>query len=190
VVSVVLILATLTFAQRTLAEPTQEEVFKSIQDNVGSPTDSRKFLLYVCFGGGVVILLALFSQRQKRELTPKPLNNHGKLLKEVMKGVPIRPREIRQLRMLADQTPLPGGKTVQDPLTMLLCPSVLARAVQNPRSKADRSVLQQVLRKIVMTNRQASLGAGTMKGDSQPRAGNQKARPVSPGRPSVDPRRR
>jgi len=183
--------AILTFAQLALAAPTQEEVFKSIQDNVGSSsTDSRKFLLYACVTGGVIILLALFSQRRKREVIPKALNNHGKLLKEIMKGVPVRPREVKQLKTLAEQTPIARGNTVQDPLTLLLCPSVLTKAVQNPRCKADRRVLQQVLRKIVMTNASARPANEPAKNQQQSRASNETARRVSPGGRSMAPRRR
>jgi hypothetical protein len=182
---VVAALAALTFAQRASAAPTQEEVFKSIQDNVGSPTDSRKFLLYVCVSGGVFILLALFSQRRQRQVIPRALNNHGKLLKEIMKGVPVRPREIKQLKTLTDQTQVPGGTTVQDPLTLLLCPSVLARAVQNPRCKADRRVLQQVLRKVLMTT-PAVPNAAAIPKRPQPRASNEKARRASPSGRAVN----
>lgn len=145
--------AVLSIARCSVADPpTQEQVFKSIQDNVRSSTDSRNFIVFLCVSGGVIIVLCLFRQREKRDAAPKAMNHHGKLLKEIMKSVPVRPREIKQLRLLAEQTPVPGSDTVHDPLTLLLCPSVLSKAVQNPRSKADRRVLQQVLRKTVMSN--------------------------------------
>src|SRR5688572_7821312 len=74
------------------AQPTQEEVFQSIKDNVGpSQTDYSKLLPYVLAGMGLVILLVLVSQRKRQETaTPKPLNHQGKLLREVLKTVPLR----------------------------------------------------------------------------------------------------
>lgn len=149
--------ATLAGAARSaVAVPTQEEVFRSIEQNVDSTPDdgspSNKPMLFLCIGGGVVILLAIFSQRQKREAVPRAINHQGKLIKEVARGLGVRPREMKQLKSLADQTMLPGGGTVSSPLTLMLCPSQLAKAAQNPRIKADRRVLQQVLRKMNQTS--------------------------------------
>ncbi len=187
VLSIIALLTILLASRCTLADPpTQEEVFKSIQDNVGSSTDSRKFTLYLCVTGGVIILLCLFSQRRKREISPVPLNHHGKLIKEIMKGVPVRPREIKQLKLVAEQTPVPGGDSVHNPLTMLLCPSLLSKAVQNPRSKADRRVLQQVLRKTVMINPAAQAAPGASRRPAPPTAN---ARRAVQGRVSSGPRR-
>jgi hypothetical protein len=132
--------------------PTQEEVFKSIQDNVGESADSGKVLMVLCAGGGFVILLAVFSQRNKREITPRTVNHQGKLLKEIGRGLSIRPKEMKQLKILAEQTSVPGAQTVNSPLTLLMCPSVLSKAVQNPRCKADRRILQQILRKTIAVN--------------------------------------
>ena len=44
-------------------------------------------------GAAVIILLALFTQRRKREFATKALNHQGKLLKEVLKTVPLRSAE-------------------------------------------------------------------------------------------------
>jgi len=145
-------LALLGGARIAAAAPTQEEVFKSIQDNVGDSADSGKVLMVLCVGGGFVILLAVFSQRNKREITPRTVNHQGRLLKEIGRGLSIRPKEMKQLKILAEQTSVPGGRTVNSPLTLLLCPSVLMKAVQNPRCKADRRVLQQILRKTIAVN--------------------------------------
>src|SRR4051812_29702261 len=65
-----------------LATPTQEEVFKSINENVGQSTEPGKFMALIFGAAGVVILLVLFSQRRKRDVAPRSLNHQGKLLKE------------------------------------------------------------------------------------------------------------
>src|SRR5918999_6291357 len=58
------------------AQPTPEDVFRSIKEKVGpSQTDYSKLLPYVLVGLGVVILGVLVSQRKRQETaTPKPLN--------------------------------------------------------------------------------------------------------------------
>jgi hypothetical protein len=183
-ISAVAALAALAVSRWAAANPTQEEVFKSIQDNVGSTVDYRKFLLFLCVACGAIILLSLFSHRRKREVVPRRVNHHGKLIKEIMKGLAVRPREIKQLKTLAEQTALPNGEFVHNPLTLLLCPSVLIKAVQNPRCKADRRVLQQVLRKSIATASTASVVQAISASISRPGvAVKEKARPVAPGRP-------
>ena len=125
-----------------LANPTQEEVFKSIQDNVGGTVDPKKFFGFICGVGGIVVLLAVISNRKKREVTPKVFNHQGKLLKEILRRVNLRPVEIRQLKMLAD------SQGLASPLTLLLCPSVLAKAVKERTGKVDRQVILSVARKL------------------------------------------
>src|SRR4051794_32166129 len=67
----------------TFAAPTQEDVFKSISDNVGEPTDPKKFVAVLCLLAAIIVLAAVLSQRKKRAILPKVLNHPGKLLKEV-----------------------------------------------------------------------------------------------------------
>jgi hypothetical protein len=124
------------------AAPTQEEVFKSINENIGEATDPGKFMALIFGAAGVVILLVLFSQRRKRDVSPRSLNHQGKLLKEVVKRINLRPSEVRQLKVLAEE------QQVSSPLTLLLCPSVLAKAVKHQNSKVDTRVIAQVARKM------------------------------------------
>ena len=135
------------------AQPTQEEVFQSIKDNVGpSQTDYSKLLPYVFAGMGLVILLVLVSQRKRQETaTPKALNHQGKLLKEVLKTVPLRAAELKQLRMLAEGR----EQRLASPLTLLLCPSLLAEAVHarqaqgsKGKGKLDRKAVLELARKV------------------------------------------
>jgi len=59
----------------------------------------------------------------------------------------LRPSEVRQLKVLAEE------QQVSSPLTLLLCPSVLAKAVKHQSGKVDTRVIAQVARK--MTSREA-----------------------------------
>ena len=60
----------------------------------------------------------------RRRRTPKALNHHGKLLKELAAAVSLKPAEVKQLKLLADEQKL------SNPLTLILCPSILAKAVK------------------------------------------------------------
>src|SRR3954451_20266574 len=93
------------------AAPTQQEVFKSIQDNVGQTTDPKKFFAFMALAAGLIVLLAVLSNRKKRQVTPKSLNHQGKLLKEILRQVDLSAAEVRQLKVLAD------AQKVSSPLT-------------------------------------------------------------------------
>jgi hypothetical protein len=134
--------ATLLACSSVLALPTQDEVLKSINQNVSESADPGKFMALVFGAAGVVILLVLFSQRRQRDVTPRALNHQGKLLKEVVKQINLKPSEVRQLKVLAEQ------QEVSSPLTLLLCPSMLAKAVKNHGGKVDTKVIAQVARKM------------------------------------------
>ena len=94
-------------SSRASAAPSQEDVFRSIQQNVGErPSDGSKGLALLLGGAGGadhgaagrVARAARGSRRRGRSTTP------GKLLREVMKTVPLKPKELKQLKLLADET--------------------------------------------------------------------------------------
>ena len=124
------------------AAPTQEDVFRSIQDNVGQSTDPRKILAFFIGAVAIVILLGVFSHWRKREAKPKILNHQGKLLKEIAAALSLKPAEIKQLKILAEE------QKILSPLTLLLCPSLLAKSVKEAPAKVDRRVILQIARKL------------------------------------------
>ncbi len=130
---------------------TQEEVFKSISDNVGqgggSDLSGRTFFAILLGVAGVIMLISLFNLRRKREAVPKAVNHPGRLLKEVMKQIPLKPVELKQLRLLAEAEN-DAGAPLQSPLTFLLCPSAFAAAMRAGRVKVDRKVMAGLAKKM------------------------------------------
>ena len=98
-------------------------------------------------GVAVVMLLALFNSRNKREATPQTLNHSGKLLKELTRQIPLRPAELKQLRLLAEAEQ-EAGVPIDSPLVFLLCPSTLTIAMRSSRVKVDRKVMAGLARKL------------------------------------------
>jgi len=133
--------------QHFLATPTQEDVFKSIKTSVDEPSSSGKVLPFLMAGAAVIIVLALFTQRRKREFSPKALNHQGKLLKEVLKTVPLRSAEVKQLKLLAEsnRTAVTGPVS---PLTLLICPSLFVRSLRNRAVKTDSRALAQLAKRV------------------------------------------
>jgi hypothetical protein len=132
------------------AQPTQEEVFKSIGQSVDQPVDSSKVVAVLAGIGGVLVLLVVVGQRRGREARPRSLNQPRKLMKEVLRNVPLKGSELKQVKLLA-QDLRPGGRDerVQSPLTLLLCPSLLAEAAKQSRGKADLPVVAGLVKKLV-----------------------------------------
>lgn len=135
------------------AAPSQEDVFRSIQQNVGKTTDDTGKGLGVLAGGAGALILALLvgSRMRRRQSAPKAVNHAGKLFREVLKSVPLKPAELRQLKALAEETRREdsGAEPVENPLTLILCPSVLAKSLKGRgAAKVDRAVIAQVVRKM------------------------------------------
>ena len=136
------------------AAPTQEDVLRSISQNVNESSGGGKLLAVFAGGAGILLLLAVLQQRQQRESRPRSVQHPGKLLKEVMKTVPLKPAEMKQLKLLVerkrggDEDEAAGEPVVENPLTLILCPSVLVRAMRNPPPKVDRKVIAQLARKL------------------------------------------
>jgi hypothetical protein len=135
--------ATANFAKAD--PPTQDEVFKSINQNVGSTVDMRKVLPYLLGGLAITIAAAVYSQRKQKSVMPKVLNHPGKLVREVARALHLKSSEIKQLKMLAEE------QEVESPLTLLLCPSVLAKAIRTRNPRLDKKVIQQMVLRLRQT---------------------------------------
>jgi hypothetical protein len=126
-----------------LAQPQIEEIFQSVRQNMTEPTDPGKLLAGFMLALGVIGLVVLLGMRRKRAGEPRVVNHHGKLLKELSRSVNLKPAELRQLRLLSDHA------QVSSPLTLLLCPSILARVMRQKPAKVDARVVAQLARRLM-----------------------------------------
>jgi hypothetical protein len=137
-----LLLATLATASSALATPTQDEVFKSINQNVGSSVDLSKIVPYLMVAVALAIMLGLYNYHRKRRTTPRRLNNPGKLSREICRRINIRPAELRQLKLLAEE------QEAEHPLTLILCPSLLGKAIRTPNARVDKTVVKGIVARL------------------------------------------
>lgn len=142
------------------AAPSAEDIFRSVADDGRGRGQDRGHAtaLLMCGAGGLILLLLLGTRRAKRQAAPQPLNHSRKLMREMMKAVPLRRAELKQLKLLAEASASGGGgdalgEPVHSPLTLLLCPSVLARALKNRPPKVDRAVIARIVRKMDLAPR-------------------------------------
>ena len=126
---------------RILAQLKQEDVFKSISDNVGGSGDPKAFYIVAAIAVAVVVVLVVINKRMKREATPQAVNHEGKLIKELLRKVPLRKAEVKHLRSMAAE------QGCESPLTLVLCPSLMAKGL-NEKGRSDRRVVMGVARKM------------------------------------------
>jgi hypothetical protein len=129
-------------AASALAQPTQEEVFQSINQHVGSTVDVTKLVPYLVAGVGLVVLLVWITHQKRYRAIPRTLNHAGKLMKEVSKKIRLRPVETKALKIMADE------QKVSDPLVLLLCPSLLGKAIRYQESRVDRAQLAELVQRL------------------------------------------
>lgn len=119
-------------ATPALAQPTQEEVLRSISSSVSESQTSGVTLLLLFTAAVLLIVLLMVTQnRERRQAAPKTLNHGGKLLKEVSKALDLKPPQVRRLKALAEQ------REVQNPLVLLLCPSLLGPAKDREKAASE-----------------------------------------------------
>lgn len=129
-------MAALGWMAAPLQAMTQDDVFRSIQENVGKDQDNHLLWPMLCAVAGVIILLVLYNQRRERQVTHAAMNNPARLLREVEKKAGLKKNEMRQIRILAAETP------EGDPLLMLVCPSLLSNALKQCKNrKLDRRLV-------------------------------------------------
>jgi hypothetical protein len=79
----------------------------------------------------VIAVVVYFNQRQKKEAIQKPLNHPKKLIREVVRLAEIDPADMKNLRRKADEL------GCENPLTLLLCPSLLNPSGDERSSSAE-----------------------------------------------------
>jgi hypothetical protein len=124
------------------AQPKLEDVFKSTQENFGKEPDPRMFIAWLCVAVGLIVVLVLLHRRYQRQAAPKVVNHQGKLNRALQKQLALKSAEVRQLKGLAE------GQPISNPLTLLLCPSLLSKAARERPEKLDRKLLAAMIKRL------------------------------------------
>ena len=103
----------------TLAASTPDQVFKSMGQSLDTSANPNHIILIVLALIALFVLISLVSRRTQKKDKPKPLNHPSRLMKQMARQIGLSNRELRQLKVIADQ------ENLQNPLVLLLCPSVL-----------------------------------------------------------------
>ena len=134
-IPVLVFLTSVTWTPTVLANPSQDEVFKSISSNVDSHSGNGPMLAILALAAGVILVAAIWKNWSAGPArTNASLNHPGKLIRELMKSTGLKHGQLRQLRVLSDDLEARGVQ-VQSPLTLLLCPSLLRKAKETDGGK-------------------------------------------------------
>jgi hypothetical protein len=137
------------FFQSLLADPSQEDVLRSIGQKVSETADLGRMMGVLAAIAGTIVLLVVVSQRRGRSPQPAGLRHHGKLLKEVLRTVPMKPAELKQLKLLLQESASRGDtEPVESPLTLVLCPSVLLKAAHARSDKVNAKIVAGLAKKL------------------------------------------
>jgi hypothetical protein len=93
-------------------------------------------------GAGVIILCLLFNFHLKHRKVPRKAFNPSKLSRELCRRISLRSVELKQLKILAEEQEL------EYPLTLILCPSLLGKAIRTPNARVDRAVVKQLVQRL------------------------------------------
>jgi hypothetical protein len=104
-------------------------------------SDPRLFYVLGLAAVGFVLLLVVVNSFKNRQARPRAVNHQGKLMKELLKKVPLKGGEVKQLKHMAAE------QGCVSPLTLVLCPSLLAKGM-NSKGKADKRVIMGVAKKM------------------------------------------
>lgn len=125
-----------------LAQVKLEDVFKSTHESMNGGAGSSGQLLAILLGtAALLLLMLLLNYHRRNQATPRPVNHRGKLLKELLKVAPLKSAEVKQLKRLAER------QSCSSPLVLLLCPSVLEKAIKS-QPPAQRPTLTRVLERV------------------------------------------
>ena len=114
---------------RLLAKAKIEDVFRSTGEQLNAAPGSRTMTALLLLALGIVLVLVLINNRLKRLTTPRVLNHHGRLIREVRRKVALRSADLKRLKAIAAE------RDLCSPLVLMLCPSLLARAMEEQRTK-------------------------------------------------------
>lgn len=141
-VSGLTLVAAALLPSRFAAALTQDEVLKSISQNVSEQTENHLIEPFFFVALGAIGLIVVFTQWRKRALSPRKVNHQGRLMRELSGNIGLKPMELRQLKALAEEASL------SSPLVLLLSPSTMAQAARNSNlPRLDRQVLLDLARR-------------------------------------------
>src|SRR5882762_7678255 len=122
-----------------------EDVFKSTKENMDQEAGPERLIALGLGAVAIIVLLIFLGRRRKADMVPRPVNNQIRLIREVLKTVPLKEAELKQLKQLADE------QSCSSPLVLIMCPSLIAKALHS-KTPEQRKALAPTIKKLTSGN--------------------------------------
>ncbi|HEX8322517.1 MAG TPA: hypothetical protein VF595_01270 [Tepidisphaeraceae bacterium] len=114
------------------APTSPDAIFKSMGDTMSADVNPAQVLAVIAAIVGLAVLISIFNRRAGRPPKPPETNSPSKLLRQLAREAGLTRRELKELRKLA------ALQGVDQPLTLLLCPSLMHAAIAKRKTTATR----------------------------------------------------
>ncbi len=130
------------------ADSSNSSTVSSDSDKGFSSVDGKYLLAASAAILGVIGLGFWWQNRSAQPKRVKHVNYSRKLFKQVGKQMGLASDEMKQLKVLADVHEREKGQPLENPLTLLLCPSLLTQSMEVGDVKIDRQVIARMAKRI------------------------------------------
>ncbi|CAN5470808.1 hypothetical protein BH10PLA1_BH10PLA1_17280 [soil metagenome] len=138
-----------------LAAPNTADYLRSLSSGVSGAGKSTSveegpshLLAYVVLAAAVITILIWWAARDRAPRKAKQVNHSRKLLRQISRDIGLAGVEVKQLKLLAEVHERISGKPLKNPLTLLICPSILGVTLADHDVKIDRAVVAGLARRL------------------------------------------
>lgn len=124
-------------------QPKLEEVLRSINQSTrgdSNAVDFKPFVLLIIAG---ILLYVAVKHWNSRQMTPRKLSSHSKLLRESASAAGVSHRKLRSLESLAK------AQGLSSPLVAILCPSAITELARNVKTDAERQAVIELAQEVL-----------------------------------------
>lgn len=119
------------FSILAAAQPTPDAVFKSMNQQMSEDVNPAQVLALIAAIVGLAVLVSVFKKRADRApVRATEVGSPSKLLRQLAKEAGLSRKELKELKKLAQV------QGVENPMTLLLCPSLMQAAIAKRRAIA------------------------------------------------------
>lgn len=130
-------------ATQVSQKPSLDQVFKSIHDSTAGRTQSVNPIPFLLLILAAALMYVAVKYWNRRQTTPKSLNNHAKLLKEAAGVSGVSARQLKALESLAK------AQGLSSPLVALICPSAITQLAKQVKTNSEKQALTDLAKRVL-----------------------------------------
>lgn len=124
-------------------KPKLDDVLRSISESSRGEQQSLDFTPFLLLIVACVLMYVAVKHWNRRQMSPKVVHNHTKLIKEASRAAGISPRKLRALESLAN------AQGFSSPLVAILCPSAISTLARNVKTDSERQAITELANEVL-----------------------------------------